>query len=263
MSLPVGSVVRVCQECSIEFTTFSAWIRVSGGKFCSLQCSQKGRTKRPVTIMSSICQECGEKYSFRKGGRVSGTKYCTRSCQVKARARLFSGPNSPRWKGGTSKRTSAAHSVARCRVKEIGRCEKCGSIDNLQGHHKQSHSKFPELREDPNNIEVLCSQCHALEHPSLAHMIAIPRKKGGSVKSCAVCGNEFYAIPSRVERQHCCGPSCAGIYIARNRIFPRSGQDIKCEQCGAIVYVMPSQTSKKYCSRPCQLKSLHAKTRLR
>jgi hypothetical protein len=42
-----------------------------------------------------------------------------------------------------------------------GVCEKCGSPDNLQVHHKTYERRGEELPED---LIVLCSECHKKEH---------------------------------------------------------------------------------------------------
>lgn len=40
-------------------------------------------------------------------------------------------------------------------------CEKCGSADNLQVHHKTYERRGEELPED---LIVLCTKCHRAEH---------------------------------------------------------------------------------------------------
>ena len=48
-----------------------------------------------------------------------------------------------------------------------GMCEKCGSADNLQVHHKTYERRGEELPED---LIVLCEQCHKKEHGLLPEM---------------------------------------------------------------------------------------------
>lgn len=50
-------------------------------------------------------------------------------------------------------------------------CEECGSIDNLQCHHKISPfdgyytpEEYDRLAYDINNLEVLCQECHNKRH---------------------------------------------------------------------------------------------------
>jgi hypothetical protein len=58
------------------------------------------------------------------------------------------------------------------------------------------------LREDPNNIAILCSKCHAAEHPGLA-FISIPRLRTGKFHVCQVCGHEYYRPPYIVKTRFC------------------------------------------------------------
>lgn len=59
--------------------------------------------------------------------------------------------NSPHWK---KKRAEFIESVG-------GRCERCGSTKQLQVHHKHYRTLKRESKED---VEVLCKECHELEH---------------------------------------------------------------------------------------------------
>lgn len=50
-------------------------------------------------------------------------------------------------------------------------CERCGSIENLQVHHRISPfdgyfsaQRFDELAFGLNNLETLCADCHNKEH---------------------------------------------------------------------------------------------------
>jgi 5-methylcytosine-specific restriction endonuclease McrA len=41
-------------------------------------------------------------------------------------------------------------------------CRRCGSLRNLNRHHKVPLSKGGT--NDPSNIEILCASCHSVEH---------------------------------------------------------------------------------------------------
>jgi 5-methylcytosine-specific restriction endonuclease McrA len=53
-------------------------------------------------------------------------------------------------------------------VKELiatrGSCERCGEKKDLVGHHIKGVAEFPQLRMDPNNIQILCNPCHRAVH---------------------------------------------------------------------------------------------------
>ena len=48
------------------------------------------------------------------------------------------------------------------------RCERCGSVRNLQVHHKEPLTPEtvcdPRMAYDPRNLELLCGHCHNEEH---------------------------------------------------------------------------------------------------
>ncbi len=83
-----------------------------------------------------------------------------------------------KWKGGTSERVFAVRKIIKNIVKERGVCEECGSIEELQGHHKNAHSTHESDRANPDNIQVLCKVCHSVKHPKLTMFIL----SGGKVK---------------------------------------------------------------------------------
>lgn len=94
----------------------------------------------------------------------------------------WSDEKNPNWKGGAvaknmKARASGAYKQWRvaalalkgnicecCGVKQNSLCECCGVVTRLHVHHKKPFSKFPELRFDPENAEVLCPKCHNSRH---------------------------------------------------------------------------------------------------
>lgn len=44
-----------------------------------------------------------------------------------------------------------------------GKCEQCGSIENLQVHHKAYPGRFTELQ-NLHLLVLLCDQCHESQH---------------------------------------------------------------------------------------------------
>ena len=45
-----------------------------------------------------------------------------------------------------------------------GKCESCGSTENLEAHHIIKWSDYPKGRIDINNGMCLCHKCHTEEH---------------------------------------------------------------------------------------------------
>lgn len=48
-------------------------------------------------------------------------------------------------------------------LKEVGRCERCGSTERLQVHHIIPIRYAPELFLERSNMMVLCASCHRVE----------------------------------------------------------------------------------------------------
>jgi hypothetical protein len=98
------------------------------------------------------------------------------------RANPAVGEKNPNWKGGLTEKhrairrswqfrdwkqqslERAKHTCERCKVPDGKVCECCGTRVKLHVHHVKSFSKFPDLRFDPKNSEVLCPKCHFAEH---------------------------------------------------------------------------------------------------
>jgi hypothetical protein len=141
-------------------------------------------------------------------------------------------------------------------VKQKGRCERCGETTNLQGHHIIPYSKNPELRDDPNNIEVVCSSCHAKEHPQLAGMITRPRFRSGITLNCEICKNKFYTPKHKENSAKTCSRKCAIIRL--HKLRKKAAEFIlECQICKNKIIIKKNRSGKaKFCSRKCQIEYL-------
>lgn len=204
------TVVRTCQNCGVEFAVLASSLRrPRRGLYCSAACRLIGRPYQQKQWVAIPCQECGQTFST-PPCHLGRRRCCSRSCAAVARGRKMRGSLHPAWKGGTSKRRSAASQRAiKRRVKEAGCCERCGSKNNLHGHHVKYYSTHPDLRDDESNIQVLCNRCHAQEHPRLSAFIS--RGVVASTKAvlfCQVCGKEFLTTPSYIGTKRYCSKKC-------------------------------------------------------
>ena len=190
-------IVLTCYGCGKEFRRFAAWVRNKTGKyFCSYACSSKGRSHKKTTWIQCKCLWCEKKFAIRKGAGYPG-KFCSRSCLGKWRS---SQPGKPR------KRTWKTQSLINEKKKEIGKCEICGSTENLDGHHIVPVSVDITLMDSKDNIQILCEPCHQKQHPELKFPYRKP--KSGVTKPCKRCGSLFYLKPSKSSRMYCSHP-CA------------------------------------------------------
>lgn len=116
-----------------------------------------------------------------KTGRVFSEEHRKNISKAQKKLGLV-GEKNPNWRGGLTeinRRARTGWQAREWREKSLERagyrCEKCG-IDHghvceccgikitLHVHHIKSFSKFPELRYDPTNSEVMCPKCHREAH---------------------------------------------------------------------------------------------------
>lgn len=202
----------ICKHCSAAFKNKRTGLR--GGKissFCSRSCAAAG-TARRKTMISCVCAECRKNFSARKG-RGGTMTYCSAECRAIGNGKNLRAELHPNWKGGISERPSRARTAVKRRLKVIKTCEKCGATGHLHGHHIKPYSAFPELMDDPTNIEILCTDCHAQEHPHLAALIRRPIVRGGADLACQVCDAEFYARPYKADTARFCSHPCQLLYL--------------------------------------------------
>jgi len=53
------------------------------------------------------------------------------------------------------------------------RCQKCGSLENLQVHHKTKRSQLGD--DELENLIALCAYCHMAEHGQLFYSLSAVR----------------------------------------------------------------------------------------
>jgi 5-methylcytosine-specific restriction endonuclease McrA len=221
-------------------------------------------------MLEAACAVCGRIFSYRKGSR--GThEYCSNPCRWKGDGKKREGikrlnwklrkDGHPNWKGGISDRPHEVREAVIRAKAAVGKCLRCGSVEHLQGHHKVAYSEHPELGKVEENIEVLCSVCHAKEHPEFAGMIQIPRVRSGLVHTCALCGKSYYR-PLHIVKTRFCSRSCS-IAALRSGLMtppqPLKGKTLVCKRCGKQYYRVPSDKPSRFCSRSCVIMAMKRK----
>lgn len=152
-----------CDGCGIEFECsnrkFNYNKKVGLKIFCSSICYNKDRTRK--CTINTKCANCGKEISKPRAElkqSKTGNLYCSRSCSAANNNKLFKKwENHPSYKNGKGQyRNYKLSSV------ENPKCERCGynNIIALEIHHKDKNRENNDL----NNLEILCCNCHTIEH---------------------------------------------------------------------------------------------------
>lgn len=132
-----------CQECGTTFTHIAS--RANKAKYCSAPCYHKAMSKKGT--VSYVCTHCQVTFLSSPSHK---RKYCSRACVNKTRKDQWH-PNFSTVRKAMLKRNM------------LLACERCGynqHVEILGVHHKDRNRKNNDL----SNLEVLCPNCHSLEH---------------------------------------------------------------------------------------------------
>lgn len=160
----------ICEGCNKEFdcsTKKYNYNRKAGFRiFCSRECSNNYRKILAGTL--KICAHCGKqifKYNKEISKSKTGNVYCSRSCSAANNNKLFK-----KWKNHPSYRNGASrYRQLKLDSVESPKCERCGfdNIIALEVHHKDRNRENNDL----SNLEVLCCNCHTLEHRKIENVV--------------------------------------------------------------------------------------------
>jgi len=194
------SKTHYCELCKKPFHPFKG----RPGLFCSGICQKKGHKRRTLKTIEFDCQCCGKK-TIHPIHWKSPHKFCSIQCMANIRGEKMAGENHPKWKGGSNRLGSGT--ICK-RIKEkIKECQRCGSKDSLQTHHKIPVCERPDLAASPENIEIICVECHAKEHPKFAGMLL--KKKTRFAKKCLGCEEEYLVTKAKFDKQKFCSIKCS------------------------------------------------------
>ena len=146
-----------CKICNSKFYAKPRHIKIGWGKYCSDVCKFEAQ-KRGTTVS---CENCDKQLyrtpnDFRKS--KSNLFFCNRSCHASWRNRnLRIGENHPNWLTGVT----TYRKLMLKNSKEL-KCKNCNFVDKrvLIVHHKDRNRSNNDL----SNLELLCRNCHYLEH---------------------------------------------------------------------------------------------------
>ena len=141
-----------CTNCGIGFNKKPSEMAKSGNNFCTRKCMGEFSSKK-IVVECGVCHKEIERTPRDIALATTGSCYCSRSCTAVA----SNYPESKQYKGGVSTYRVRA-------LKEYGEvCNRCGYVDVpkiLQVHHINHDRSNNKLE----NLEVLCPNCHAIEH---------------------------------------------------------------------------------------------------
>ena len=135
--------------------------KYKGRKYCSNECRKKAN---PSKLHDLICDTCGVHFQRSQSNLAkskSGLRFCSRKCKDKAQ-RLESGHpaiHPPHY--GTGDGSGDYRKIARS--SHPNKCNRCG-YDDILGILRVHHRDRDRTNSDPRNLEILCPNCHEIEH---------------------------------------------------------------------------------------------------
>lgn len=162
-----------CQNCGEEIKFKN---RIYDRKYCD-ECYKRLRESGKYGRYNKVETECG--YCHKKIFVIKSRfikyeyVYCNKECMAKHYAEIYTGKNSPTWKGGKSHHYigNFYHQRKLARKRDNYRCALCGISENeynkeMSVHHIKSYRSF-ENKEEANkldNLISLCENCHRFVH---------------------------------------------------------------------------------------------------
>ncbi len=173
--------VFLCEMCGGERKKYVA-PKDPRPRFCSVQCrgaaSAKSHlnTKERLATRAALkigrhanycfrCEECGVAKEIYLRPSYEEPQYCSNECKlinnpvVLGKVPMPRGESHYAWKKGEIG-GALGRSRAKSAIPNPTACERCGSEFRLERHHKDRDPGNNTLR----NLEVLCKNCHLLEH---------------------------------------------------------------------------------------------------
>jgi hypothetical protein len=201
-------------------------------RYCSKACVSKAKAVKRRRYFK--CRQCRKTVPVRIGSCVR-KDYCSRACKGRAkRTENFDKRRDPRCAAWAKRIIARDQRCVQCLRDDIG----------LHAHHIKSYADYPRIRYKDSNGRTLCVECHAEEHPNLAHLIRSNRPSPCYIKICVVC---FQKYTTKRQDQILCSTKCMGI-SQRKPVDAAT-----CQQCLKEFHPRKLSESKKrkFCSRTC------------
>ena len=174
-----------CDFCGLEFEKISS--KITTTNFCSTTCHGKWKSQNLVgennpqyKRVLRVCANCGKELSVIPSRANRKHIYCDATCMAQhySSSEMFSGENSPTWKGGKITRIEYGPDWLKrrreIRHREKYKCHRCGKTELENGeelsiHHIKNFKLFEDSRKanKVTNLVGLCRNCHTFIHSSL------------------------------------------------------------------------------------------------
>ncbi len=149
-----------------EKTGFKGYVDFyNDGKRIILRELQKKKVEVKGIKLIDLVQKHAELYGYdlnrfkRKDGYIKYKRYIKAICRARVKDIIL--PELEKSEYKEYLRSKNWKQIRSDIITERGKCERCGSKEHLQVHHKTYKNIFNEL---PTDLEVLCSRCHKKHH---------------------------------------------------------------------------------------------------
>lgn len=159
-----SSIEKDCEQCGKKFIfKLSANRRVDGnrGRFCCKNCYDDWQRRNQRV---EKCKLCGKEIIVStKNRHIYNNTFCGKSCYASYRNRDLSG----KYIDGDINANRSYRLIARENNENC--CSLCG-YDKIQEILHVHHKDGNRLDHDPNNLEILCPNCHCEKHLEMKHL---------------------------------------------------------------------------------------------
>lgn len=155
-----------CEQCQLLFEPPPKEMKRRRVRFCSRSCSARSRKGVPVLPPNCKCEICGTAFRRSASNKLksrSGLFFCSRACKDKAQS---FGPHTrselmlPHYSLDGVHRGVYNPKALREKAAQYYRCGYDLFVGILQVHHKDRDRS----NNRPENLEVLCPNCHMADH---------------------------------------------------------------------------------------------------
>lgn len=164
------TISKNCLNCEIEFQAPKREIKRGFGKFCSIKCSSQHQSKLAIAKgpkdPNVSCAYCFQKFYINNSKRErskSGLYFCCRKHKDKAQRLGGIKEIMPAHYGTTKRKDESRHYRRIAFSAKVQSCERCG-YNSHPAAIIVHHIDRDRMNDDILNLEVLCANCHAIEH---------------------------------------------------------------------------------------------------